>query len=176
MPLDDIRDIKPPVDFPGSYALLIIVGIVLVIALVAFLISFFKKKIKTKDIPVEKVYKSANQLALEALAELKRKNLPQKGRLKEYYFLLSDIARHYMEDRFQIRAPEMTTEEFLSSLRDSGVLSGMHKNLLKEFLNLCDIVKFAKYAPAQKETDESFEAAVRLIDETKQTQEEVQGK
>ena len=72
-----------------------------------------------------------------------------------------------------MKAPEMTTEEFLFSLKNSGGLSITHKNLLKEFLNLCDAVKFAKYGPTEKEISQSFDIAKAFIDETKQPEAKV---
>jgi len=162
----DIRDIKPPLFFPQDFLFLIVIGGIIVLAAIIFLVMFLRKRLKRqaeKPIPPPR---PADQIALEALVALKAKNLPGLGKSKEYYFELSDIARRYIEDRFSLKAPEMTTEEFLSSLRIQAAFSGAHKNLLKEFLTLCDIVKFAKYGPSPKEIDESFNAAVKLVEET----------
>jgi len=70
-----------------------------------------------------------------------------------------------------VRAPEMTTEEFFAALRGSEILSAAHKNLLKDFLALCDIVKFARYGPTTDEIDRSYDAAKRFVDETKESEE-----
>ena len=172
---DDIRDIKPPVYFKANHLFLIILLTVLILAILVLLIKFLLEKIKKSKEDSLHVLKSPHQVAYEALQALKDKNLPAQGRIKDYYFELSVIARRYIENRFSIRAPEMTTEEFLFALRNSGILTGEHKNLVKEFLNLCDIVKFAKYGPTQREIEESFNAAKRLVDETKMVEEE-QGK
>ena len=40
--------------------------------------------------------------------------LVERGELERYYVGLSAIVRRYLEDRFGLRAPEMTTEEFLA--------------------------------------------------------------
>ena len=164
---NDIRDIKPPVYFPENYLLLIIIGIIIVLAGLVFLVLFLRRRMKRGADKPRLPEKTAYQLAYEGLLALKRENLAALGKIKEYYFRLSDIVRHYIESRFSIKAPEMTTEEFLFSLRDYDILSSRHKNLLKEFLGLCDIVKFAKYGPTQKEIDESFNAAMKLLEETK---------
>ncbi len=164
---NDIRDIKPPVYFPENYLFFIIIGIIIILAGLVFLVLFLRKRLKRHANGPQVPEKLAHQIACEALLALKAQDLAGLGKTKEYYFRLSDIVRHYIESRFSIKAPEMTTEEFLFSLRDSDVLSGRHKNLLKEFLGLCDIVKFAKYGPAQEEIDESFNAAMKLVEETK---------
>ncbi|MCQ9206507.1 MAG: hypothetical protein NG740_01295 [Omnitrophica bacterium] len=163
----DIRDIKPPVYFKGSYFFLILLATAGALALIAFLANFlYKKYKKNKTIPLAPP-KTPYEIACEALSRLKSQDLPSHGKMKEYYSGLSGIVRVYTEGRFAIRAPEMTTEEFLHFLRNSDALSGPHKNLLKEFLVLCDAVKFAKYGPSRKESGESMISAKKIIDETK---------
>lgn len=173
MSLEDIKDIKPPVYFTRDYFFLILIASIIILVALGFLIAHFLKKNLRKKSELSIVPpRPAHEIAHEALNALKAKNLPQLGRIKEYYSELSDIVRHYLEDRFSIRAPEMTTEEFLYSLRESDDLAGAHKNLLKQFLNHCDLVKFAKYGPTHEEIDHSFNAAERLVDETKAVEEQ----
>jgi hypothetical protein len=62
----------------------------------------------------------------------------------------------------------MTTEEFLNTLKDSKVLNAGRKILLKDFLSHCDMVKFAKYLPDEKEIEASYGSAKRFIDETRE--------
>lgn len=169
---DDIRDIKGPVYFLTNYLpYIIIVSIAILIALFFFFRFLFKKIRKSRTDRAREI-KPPHIIAYEALEALKARNLPAQGKVKEYYYELSCIARRYIENRWSVRAPEMTTEEFLFMLKDSDNFSAPHKNLLKEFLNLCDIVKFAKYGPVPDEIDSSFDAAKKFIDETKQTDEE----
>jgi len=163
MPVEGLRDIKGPVYFPVNYFFLILIVVLLAVFLLALAIRWFLKKRKKSP----KVVKSAHELAYEALEALRAGNLPAAGKVKEFYFELSDIARHYLENRFTLRAPEMTTEEFLHTLGESTKLADNHKILLKEFLNHCDLVKFAKYGPTAEEIDTSFKAARKLVDETK---------
>ncbi len=164
---EGIKDIKGPVSFPANHFFLIFIVVACLAALI-FLVTFFlkrylKKKTESSSIPTE----PADQIAYQALTRLKAKDLPRFGKIKEYYIELSDIVRRYMENRFSFRAPEMTTEEFLYFLRESDSLKGAHKNLLKQFLNHCDLVKFARYGPTQQEIDDSFNLAKKLVDETK---------
>jgi len=167
--VQDIRDIKGPLSFPPNLIPLYIVGALILCAGAYLLIRRLRKRHIRVDAPAAAV-KPAHQIAYERLEALRTQNLPAQGRIKEYYFELADIVRRYIEDRFRIRAPEMTTEEFLSTLKDSDALKSSHKELVGEFLVLCDVVKFAKYGPTQKEVEESFKAAVRLVDETKADQ------
>ena len=106
-------------------------------------------------------------IADERLEELKNLNLPSSGKNKEYYTLLSDIVRRFIEARFSLRAPEMTTQEFLGYI-SSRHLNSEHNELLQGFLNSCDMVKFAKYGPSLKETATSFDMAKKLINALKE--------
>lgn len=161
----DIRDVKGPVDFPANYFLLyLLLGIVLVVV-VFFLVRFVLRRRRTKreqSLPIKPFY----VVAYERLEDLKAKDLPSKGLIKEYYIELSGIVRRYIEDRFNIKAPDMTTQEFLWFLRDSDSLSDELKDLLKAFLTSCDLVKFAKYGPTRQEMDHSFSSAKKFIDAT----------
>lgn len=88
---------------------------------------------------------------------------------------VSDIARVYLENQFDLRAPERTTEEFLHELRDSNHLSQDQKDSLGPFLEQCDMVKFAKYEPTETELRGLHKAAVRLVEETMPIGEAVTG-
>ena len=60
---------------------------------------------------------------------------------------VSLIIRDYLEQRFDLHAPDRTTEEFLFELQSSQRLAEVHKQLLADFLGACDMVKFAKSSP-----------------------------
>ena len=163
---EDIRDVKPPVDLPVNPALLYFVLMAGVIGAAIFILKYLLKwtrQTKVSDVPPQSPW----IVALQKLEALKKQNLPGLGSFKEYYTLLSDIVRRYMEDRFSIKAPEMTTQEFLWYLKKTGELTPQHKELLTDFLNSCDMVKFARYGPSSKEMEESFHSAKKLIEETR---------
>lgn len=107
-----------------------------------------------------------HEIALEALERLRQESLPSRNAYEEYYVRLSDIARSYIEARFSLKAPEMTTEEFLQMTSAGQALSSEHRSLLQAFLVHCDLVKFARYQPSVKEADEAFTAAQRFVKET----------
>ena len=165
----DIRDIKGPMDIPSGTVFYIIAGIAFAVLLLAFFLRIFLKN--RKDRKPFAPPKLPHEIAYERLEELKNKNLISAGKVKEFYVELSDIARRYLEARFFLRAPEMTTEEFLARMKSAVELKAEHKGLLKEFLSHCDLVKFAKYGPSEKELESSFGSAVKFVDETKETEE-----
>ena len=79
---------------------------------------------------------------------------------------VSEIARTYLEERFGLKAPERTTEEFLAELPRNAVLESRHKALLSDFLTSTDLVKFARFEPGRRELEELHGAALRLVEET----------
>ena len=60
----------------------------------------------------------------------------------------------------------VSTEEFLADLRDTDILIQSHKDLLREFLQHCDLVKFAEHVPDTAEIQQAFDACKRFILET----------
>ena len=162
---ETLRDIKGPLSLVGHLNILLLL-VFLVIAAVLLWLYWFLSKRKKAPKPIPK--KLAHEIAYEQLRQLQAKGLIQQARIKEYFSEISDIVRHYLENRFSVRAPEMTTEEFLFYVRDYGKLIAGHKTLLKEFLSACDLVKFAKHLPQVKEIDAIFAAAQKLVDETKE--------
>ena len=161
----DIRDIRGPKSFASKIWLytLIVLVVLLIIGGVFSFILLKKKKEEAKTPPL-----LAHIIAYEALVALEKKDYIRKGQTKAYYIELSDIVRRYLENRFNIRAPEMTTEEFFIKVKEDSSLSLEHKGLLRDFLTNCDLVKFAKYQPAETEASLAFASARRLVDQTKQ--------
>jgi hypothetical protein len=156
--MDDIKDIRPPVEVPWLVWLLVILTIV-VIAAAAF-VFFSRRKKKTDDpLPWDK--------ALLRLTALSTKDYPSQNQFKLFYSELSDIVRRYLEERFNINAPEMTTEEFLNHCHTTQELTEDHKKLLRDFLNGCDLVKFAKHEPTKTEAQTNFDLAKKLVLDTK---------
>jgi hypothetical protein len=114
------------------------------------------------------VRRSAAEIAFGRLAALERGGLPEgREAADRWYVELSDIVRRYIEDRFGIRAPELTTEEFLREARRLSELGEPHRALLSAFLEGCDRVKFAGHEPAADESSAALALARRLIEETR---------
>ena len=167
---EELKDIKPPVDFPFNPWPFIFLCAGFAIGFMGFLVYYFLRKFKQKKLLV--AAKDPWDIARERLEALKKQDLAAQGNFQEFYVELSDIVRRYMEERFRIRAPEMTTQEFLWSLNNSSQLTNEHKLSLKDFLFSCDMVKFARYDPTSREAEESFDLACRLVQETKGVKED----
>ena len=114
----------------------------------------------------------AHVIALGALDALRARRLVEKGAIKEYYSTLTDIVRAYLEGRYRVRAPEMTTEEFLVASSRDGRLGADHRQLLGNFLGESDLVKFARHLPSTDDSERAYSAARRFVEETRETPEE----
>jgi len=163
----DLRDVKGPVSFSANYGWLWLILIAAVMAAIIFGTRYWwRKKQREPAEPVDP--RLPWQIACDELAVLETSKLLDSGQFKEYYSRMSGIIRRYFERRFHVRAPEMTTEEFLRSLEHLDKLSDTQKSVLQQFLNSCDVVKFAKHTPAPDEARESLCWAKELIEQTKQ--------
>lgn len=162
----DIRDVKPPVAFPAPWIFLLIVLAVALLAISAYFVYQWYQRQRIQAVN-NTITKTPWEKAYERLEDLQKSNLLARGEWGRYYLILSDIVRRYFEERFNVRAPEMTSEEFLISLKNFGELAPESKGLLEEFLIVCDMVKFAKHAPDAAVGEKNAVLARRLIDETK---------
>ena len=108
----------------------------------------------------------AHEAALAALRELLTRGLIENNQIESFYVAVSAIARRYLEARFQLHAPEQTTEEFLREVASARKLSPEHQRLVANFLEQCDLVKFARYQPAQADMRAAHAAAEKLVRET----------
>lgn len=156
---DDIRDIKGPLKYFEINWIIVSIALLIIIA-VAVPVTIYKAARRKAAIRLP------HETALEEL-EAARSGLARTGDVKEYYALISGCVRHYIERVFKLRAPEMTTEEFLASLKTSASLSPEEKDLIKAFLNACDLVKFAKYMPSRTEIESVYITAKRFVEETR---------
>ncbi len=106
----------------------------------------------------------AHEIALEALERL-RAQLSAENYLG-FIIEVSRILRVYIQDRFELRAPHRSTEEFLSEASQSQLLSPEHQELLGDFLRQCDLVKFARRSAALGQMERLFLIATQFVHDT----------
>ena len=162
-----IRDIAGPVDLPPPdrrWAYAVVGGGVAVIALAAALVMWLRRRGRG-PLAIPRI--PAHVLAYRRLERLLAEKLVEEGQVKLFYFRLSDVVRHYIEDRFGLHAPERTTEEFLDELRGSSVLDARFAAPLDEFLRHCDLVKFAEHQPTNADIQTTFDACKEFIEATR---------
>ncbi|HHY86742.1 MAG TPA: cytochrome c-type biogenesis protein CcmH [Verrucomicrobia bacterium] len=158
---ETLRDIRPPVEIPNPWLwVLWILAALLVAGLIALCVFLLKRRKSqaTLSVPTVPPHIRARQRLQDALALL--------AQPKPFCTEVSDTIRFYLEERFNFHAPERTTEEFLHELKGTNLLSPAQKESLGEFLKRCDLVKFARYEPAQPELRDLHASALRLVEET----------
>lgn len=153
----DIKNIIPVKSDFGNWwiYLLILLGL----AVIGYFVYRFIKKKKTEEKPVVIEFKSPIEKATSLLQQLEKKELWQKGEIKNYYSELTDIARNYIEEEIQIPAMESTTSELIEGLRNAAKqkklkLSSETVENLEKVLKQADLVKFAKVKPLDFEIEE----------------------
>ena len=164
MPINDILQVESSwLDYWKN-----ILIVLFILLLLAFLIIYFRKrwlKKKAEDtgkVPPEK----AHERALRLLDELKSQKLWQSGQVKEYYALLSTILRSYLDNRFEVNAMELTTDELLKLSKQDKRIKAVRPEL-KRILKTADLAKYAKAEPLQVEQEACLDAAYLIIQKTK---------
>jgi hypothetical protein len=164
---NDIKDIKPPLQIPVEYRRFILIGggILLLIGIGAFLFYYYRRRKQGVPLFKREVIRPAHEIAFEAIDELLRKSYLEKQEFKQFFTELSDVLRHYLENRFFITAMEETTAELLESMQELE-LDDEDSAKSKEVLDISDLVKFAKYEPQQQEIDDAIEMTKAFIQST----------
>lgn len=160
-----IADIENVIEVKDYLPLIIGGGLGLLFCMLMVLV--FIKRSRRKERAAERVYKAAHEIALQRLRELEDQGLVSAGRLKLFYESVSNVLRYYIEDRFSMKAPERTTEEFLAEIKYDYVFSAGDKDSLEQFLRHCDLVKFAKHQPDNEQVRQTVELVRDFIDRTK---------
>lgn len=156
----DIRGIKPPVDIPDPWLWLwvLLSGLAATILVLIIVGLFRRKKAQEAEVVVIPPHVRAKQRLAEALRLI--------GDPNQFCTEVSQTLRLYLEERFTLRAPERTTEEFLVELQNSKHLTLDQKLSLGDFLQSCDLVKFARHEPTENNLRQLHDSALRLVDET----------
>ncbi len=157
---NDIHGIRPPVPIPDYWLWL---GLALgSLALCILLYAWWRwrknRQAQCPPVPVIPAHERARQKL-----EVARGLIDQP---EPFIVAVSDAIRTYLEERFDFRAPERTTEEFLAELRGTPLLNVEQQLSLGGFLQRCDLVKFARYEPGRPELEAIYDAALKLIEDT----------
>ncbi len=161
MQLHDIKDvIALPAPVPWWYwpcgILVLLLGLVLVFLLV-------KRRQKRE----EKVPSAAEQ-ALTTLAAARELMTPEQSRA--FAVKVAEILRTYIEQQFHLFRPNLTTREFLRALTGQADMQNSTlmawNDLLKNWLNHCDMVKFARYNLTEDEMEEMLGQVRQFVEAT----------
>ena len=149
METDPKKDL-PPLSWRlvGWVALAVLVVLAVLAALV-WLARYIARRVKEHRMsPIERAWVELDRLL--------KKGLPGRGRYKDFYVELTMVVRRYVQRKYGIKAPHLTTEEFLREFREEG--RGMREELRK-FLESADMVKFAGVEATPEMADEATDSA-----------------
>lgn len=162
----ELRDIKKPVTVPFDWTpVLVVTGVLGGLIGLALVAAHLLRRMSAP--PGAAPARPPHEEALEALARLRYQRLDTPEGLADWYVTLSTVVRIYIERRFGLRAPEMTTEEFIFAVQRDSPLTPAHRELLGGFLSECDLVKFARHMPDLEAAERAYNAARRFIDDTR---------
>ena len=164
----EIHDIKGQINYPVTFAevlpyLLAVLGVVLLALLIRYLILAGKRRVSPQADPDEPAY----LVALRKLEKYRGDKFWARDKQKAFYSGITDTLREYIDSRYGIDAPEMTTAEIFDSLGKTDVPADLFVQT-KELFETADMVKFAKAFASDEENAAALPLAVRFVTSTYQ--------
>jgi hypothetical protein len=153
---EEFHDIAPPVDYSLLPPWVIFCGAAVALVLCG-LIGWWIRRRWQRPRPQP----SPRERTLELLDRIGR----EIETLSPYQFSIrvSDILRRYVTDQYQLPVTRQTSVEFLAALTKASPFSEDEKSLLEEFLNRCDLIKFARYDATTEDSRLLLEEATRFV-------------
>ncbi|PYK54100.1 MAG: hypothetical protein DME48_09230 [Verrucomicrobia bacterium] len=153
---EEFHDIAPPVDYSLISPWLIFVGVFVLLTVIGLIVWFLTKSLR-RPTPLQ----PPRERALALLEQIRT----QISAMNPYRFSIrvSDILRRYVTEQFGLPVTRQTSVEFLNGLRSSSQFSEDEKSLLEDFLNRCDLIKFARYEATTSDSDLLLEEAIRFV-------------
>lgn len=150
------HEIAPPVDYSFIPTWAIFLASFVGLCLVGLIIWFFKRKRKPGQPP-----KLPREIALEELELI----ATEIETMNPYRFSIrvSDILRRYVTNQYALPVTRQTSVEFLTALAKSSPFSANERSLLEDFLNRCDLIKFARYEATSVDSRLLLEEASRFV-------------
>jgi len=168
IPIFDIKDIERA-PFNKELFIKIILWVLpiwIFIALIIWLVIYYRKKHQPKEPTKEEIKRAAHEIALEKFEEIRKEKIWQQGHSKEYYTQTTDVLREYIENRFDVPTFEKTSAEIIDLLQFIKKDYSEQLKSLKRIFSVSDLVKFAKYLPDFNEHARSLNEAVDFVNET----------
>ena len=153
-----------------DYQILIAIGGILALGL-AFLIAQKLLRSRQKRVnpqPIGPPPLPPWEVATEELITLKqqRVSMLQKGQTEAWVDAVSDTIRRYLGERYHFPGLESTTNEIEGQLKRTAILDFEIKDAI-DFLEECDLVKFARAELADEASKILLQDAFNLVEKTK---------
>jgi hypothetical protein len=175
MPVDtatfEIHDIKGQIQYPVTFAevlpwLLGGLGFAALTALLVWLGVRASKRRKEALKPKDPAY----IVALRELDKYRSDKYWAPEKQKAFYSGITDALKYYMDERFGVDAPEMTTAELFDALKGEKDITPEMYGSLKDLFERADFVKFAKFIATDEENAGALPLAVSFVTTTYQTE------
>ena len=168
---DEIKDIAGLMTEPYTFwEIFRWVLLVIVVAIIVVAIYYVAKRLRNNQRiigPAAVPPRPLDERTLAALEELRRRQLWQQGKAKDYHTELTDIVRGFIEEACGINSTEMTSDETLASLAQwrasHSDIPAETEQMLGNILHTADMVKFAKMEPLPYEHDRSMNDAIHFV-------------
>lgn len=162
--LADLRGIvEPRWPFPWRTTAIAAAALLITGALTAYFIAAHRKRSATRITTI-----TADALAHQQLQAVLAHGDLEAQRYRLLLERVSAVLRGYLEDRFQLRAPQLTTAEFLreaeSSTLATEALTPADRATIAEFLNRIDMIKFAGVHASHEDAERAIDAVRDFID------------
>jgi hypothetical protein len=153
---EEFHDIAPPVDYsllPPWVVFCAVAAALVLLGLIVWSIRRWWNRPKPQQSPRDR--------ALVHLDLIRR----EIDTLNPYQFSIrvSDILRRYVTEQYDLPVTRQTSVEFLTALQQASPFSEDERSLLGDFLNRCDLIKFARYDATQEDSRLLFEEAMRFV-------------
>ena len=152
----NFHEIAPPVDYSFVPTWAIFLASFVGLSLIGVIVWLIKRKRKSVVPP-----KLPREIALEELDRIS----VEIETMNPYLFSIrvSDILRRYVTNQYALPVTRQTSVEFLTVLAKSSSFSANEKSLLEDFLNRCDLIKFARYEATSVDSRLLLEEATRFV-------------
>lgn len=162
--LQNLRDIKPPVEIPVSPLPFILIGLTILLAVFGAIWVYLRKRRQHDEIPIteEIVVNPPHEIAFEQLNNLKDAECD----METYHTRISYILREYIALRYRIPALALTSTHLLQQLTLKQVGDSVISRI-QQFFASCDTVKFASREPEPSEIETRMEDALWFVEVTK---------
>jgi hypothetical protein len=165
-----LKDLKKQAEIPEPTRWLLWGSLALAAFLLCGIAWYFWRQRRRKSIPLSPAQKQdLLELAEADLRNLLAQGFPEKGNEKQFYVLLSEIAKRILSAGYGIHTAEQTTSEIMEALDRNPVPGPEERKRVESFLLRCDVVKFAKYVPSSDEHAGTTDEALRILAVAKET-------
>ena len=175
MPVDTAtfvpHDIKGQINYPVTLKEVLpyigcgIAGLWVITAIIVVIVALSRRKKKE-----EERRDPPHIVALRELDKYRSDKFWAPEKQKIFYSGITGAVKDYIDRRFEIDAPEMTTAELFDALKDRSELTPELYEKLKDLFETADFVKFAKYVADDDHNKEALPLCVRFVTSTYQAE------